>query len=83
MYLSAYIDGQTEGQTGRQVGGLAVTDRLVDRAKTGNVNSNGREVYLQVKTFRDLYSKAISDKLEDIMARFGAILAQGIIDAGH
>ncbi|XP_062521379.1 26S proteasome non-ATPase regulatory subunit 1-like [Corticium candelabrum] len=36
----------------------------------------------KVKTFRDLYSKAISDKLEDIMARFGAILAQGIIDAG-
>lgn len=33
-------------------------------------------------TFRNLYSSAISDKHEDIMAKFGAILAQGIIDAG-
>lgn len=33
-------------------------------------------------TFRNLYSAAISDKHEDIMAKFGAILAQGIIDAG-
>lgn len=34
-------------------------------------------------TFRNLYSSAISDKHEDIMAKFGAILAQGIIDAGE
>lgn len=32
--------------------------------------------------FRNLYSSAITDKHEDIMAKFGAILAQGIIDAG-
>jgi 26S proteasome regulatory subunit N2 len=36
----------------------------------------------KVKIFRDIYVKAVSDKHEDIMARFGAILAQGIIDAG-
>nr|KAG5692302.1 hypothetical protein BaRGS_009512 [Batillaria attramentaria] len=32
--------------------------------------------------FRQLYAKVISDKHEDVMAKFGAILAQGIIDAG-
>lgn len=32
--------------------------------------------------FRQLYAKIISDKHEDVMAKFGAILAQGIIDAG-
>merc|ERR1719225_1468803 len=36
----------------------------------------------KVKDFRALYSKVISDKHEDVMAKFGAILAQGIIDAG-
>lgn len=36
----------------------------------------------KVKTFRDLYRKVINDKHEDVMAKFGAILAQGIIDAG-
>ena len=36
----------------------------------------------KVKDFRQLYSKVISDKHDDIMAKFGAILAQGIIDAG-
>merc|ERR1711915_1043868 len=35
-----------------------------------------------VKDFRALYTKVISDKHEDVMAKFGAILAQGIIDAG-
>jgi len=29
-----------------------------------------------------LYAKVITDKHEDVMAKFGAILAQGIIDAG-
>lgn len=29
-----------------------------------------------------MYAKVISDKHEDVMAKFGAILAQGIIDAG-
>ena len=36
----------------------------------------------KVKDFRALYAKVISDKHEDVMAKFGAILAQGIIDAG-
>lgn len=36
----------------------------------------------KVKDFRKLYSKIISDKHEDVMTKFGAILAQGIIDAG-
>nr|CAD7569657.1 unnamed protein product [Timema californicum] len=36
----------------------------------------------KVKDFRTLYSKVIVDKHEDVMAKFGAILAQGIIDAG-
>ena len=35
-----------------------------------------------MKTFKDLYRKVIGDKHEDVMAKFGAILAQGIIDAG-
>lgn len=36
----------------------------------------------KVKDFRQLYTKVINDKHEDVMAKFGAILAQGIIDAG-
>ncbi|MPC15068.1 26S proteasome non-ATPase regulatory subunit 1 [Portunus trituberculatus] len=36
----------------------------------------------KVKDFRQLYAKVISDKHEDSIAKFGAILAQGIIDAG-
>ncbi|KAG8225642.1 hypothetical protein J437_LFUL010327 [Ladona fulva] len=36
----------------------------------------------KVKDFRALYAKVIADKHEDVMAKFGAILAQGIIDAG-
>lgn len=36
----------------------------------------------KVKVYRQLYAKVISDKHEDVMAKFGAILAQGIIDAG-
>lgn len=35
-----------------------------------------------MKDFRALYAKVIVDKHEDVMAKFGAILAQGIIDAG-
>ena len=33
--------------------------------------------------FREMYAKVISDKHEDVMAKFGATLAQGIIDAGN
>lgn len=36
----------------------------------------------RVTHYRQLYAKVISDKHEDVMAKFGAILAQGIIDAG-
>ena len=35
-----------------------------------------------MKTIREKYTKVISDKHEDSIAKFGAILAQGIIDAG-
>lgn len=36
----------------------------------------------KVKTIRETYTKVIADKHEDSIAKFGAILAQGIIDAG-
>ncbi|XP_037088868.1 26S proteasome non-ATPase regulatory subunit 1-like [Pollicipes pollicipes] len=36
----------------------------------------------KVKDFRQLYTKVVSDKHEDVMAKLGAILAKGIIDAG-
>lgn len=36
----------------------------------------------KVTFFRELYSKVISDKHDDVMAKFGAILALGIIDGG-
>ena len=32
--------------------------------------------------FRDHYMKVISDKHDDVMAKFGAILANGILNAG-
>lgn len=40
-------------------------------------------VFTQVSQFRQLYSKVINDKHDDVMAKFGAILAQGILDAGN
>ena len=39
-------------------------------------------ILFKVKSVRDSYTKIISDKHEDSIAKFGAILAQGIIDAG-
>lgn len=36
----------------------------------------------KVVAIRELFSKTVADKHEDPMARFGASLAQGIIDAG-
>ncbi|CAH0557450.1 unnamed protein product [Brassicogethes aeneus] len=36
----------------------------------------------KVSFFRQTYASVISNKHEDVMAKFGAILAQGIIDAG-
>ncbi|XP_006819466.1 26S proteasome non-ATPase regulatory subunit 1-like, partial [Saccoglossus kowalevskii] len=36
----------------------------------------------KVASFRTMYSKVINDKHDDVMAKYGAIMAQGIIDAG-
>merc|ERR1712050_417327 len=36
----------------------------------------------RVKAFRDKLRKVIGDKHEDVMTRFGAILANGVMDAG-
>merc|ERR1711972_1273334 len=36
----------------------------------------------RVKVFRERLQKVIGDKHEDVMTRFGAILANGIMDAG-
>ncbi|XP_055523771.1 26S proteasome non-ATPase regulatory subunit 1 [Wyeomyia smithii] len=36
----------------------------------------------KVTFFRQLYNQVITNKHEDVMAKYGAILAQGIIDAG-
>lgn len=33
--------------------------------------------------FREIFAKVISDKHEDVIAKFGATLAQGILDAGE
>jgi len=41
------------------------------------------DVRFQVNQFRQLYAKVINDKHDDVMAKFGAILAQGILDAGQ
>lgn len=37
----------------------------------------------KVTFFRTLYAQVISNKHEDVIAKYGAILAQGIIDAGE
>merc|ERR1739848_568775 len=39
--------------------------------------SNGKSMH-----FRDIFQKMVEDKHEDIMGKFGATIAQGIIDAG-
>lgn len=36
----------------------------------------------KVSKFREIYAKVIGDKHEDQMAKFGAIVSQGILDAG-
>ena len=37
----------------------------------------------KIAKFREIYAKVIGDKHEDVIAKFGATLAQGIIDAGE
>ena len=37
----------------------------------------------KVAKFREIFAKVISDKHEDVIAKFGATLAQGILDAGQ
>merc|ERR1712178_295420 len=34
------------------------------------------------KQFRDLFTKMVEDKHEDVMGKFGAMISQGIVDAG-
>lgn len=36
----------------------------------------------KLKSFKELFTKTMSDKHEDVMVKFGAILAQGMINAG-
>ena len=43
---------------------------------------NGKLSIVQVSFYRQQYAKVIADKHEQSIAKFGAILAQGIIDAG-
>lgn len=55
--------------------GALIASALILIQQTEAINS-------KVKDFRQLYAKVISDKHDDLMAKFGAIIAQGIIDAG-
>lgn len=45
-------------------------------------NYNSKLSIVQVSFYRQQYAKVIADKHEQSIAKFGAILAQGIIDAG-
>lgn len=40
------------------------------------------KLYPKIKTFTNLYADTIKNKHEDALAKFGATLAQGIVDAG-
>ena len=55
---------------------------LKSHSKWIELGCNSFFLFLQVNQFRQLYSKVINDKHDDVMAKFGAILAQGILDAG-
>lgn len=55
--------------------GALIASALILVQQTETINS-------KVKDFRQLYAKVIADKHDDLMAKFGAIIAQGIIDAG-
>ncbi|KAG0749056.1 hypothetical protein G6F57_002499 [Rhizopus arrhizus] len=55
--------------------GALISQAMILIQQTENTNP-------KVASVRKLYEKIISDKHEDPMAKFGAVLAQGIIDAG-
>ncbi|KAG1151716.1 hypothetical protein G6F37_010932 [Rhizopus arrhizus] len=55
--------------------GAFISQAMILIQQTENTNP-------KVANIRKLYEKIISDKHEDPMAKFGAVLAQGIIDAG-
>ncbi|KAI8369483.1 armadillo-type protein [Radiomyces spectabilis] len=55
--------------------GAFISQAMILIQQTENTNS-------KIAGVRKMYEKIISDKHEDSMAKFGAVLAQGIIDAG-
>ncbi|CEJ03433.1 Putative 26S proteasome regulatory subunit [Rhizopus microsporus] len=55
--------------------GAYISQAMILIQQTENTNP-------KVATVRKMYEKVIGDKHEDPMAKFGAVLAQGIIDAG-
>ena len=55
--------------------GALISQAMILVQQTESTNS-------KVAGVRKLYEKIINDKHEDPMAKFGAALAQGIIDAG-
>lgn len=55
--------------------GALIASALIFICKTDRTRSN-------VDYFRSLYARAITDSSEDDVVKFGAILAQGIIDGG-
>lgn len=61
---------------------LANPFQISNRAQLSMCHSLWKLSLPKVNQFRQLYSKVINDKHDDVMAKFGAILAQGILDAG-
>ncbi len=55
--------------------GALIASALILIQHTEGMNSKSSKI-------REKYSKMIGDKLEDSVAKYGAIIAQGIIDAG-
>ena len=44
---------------------------------------NSEAMSSKVSFYRQHFAKVVADKHEDTLTRFGAIIAQGIIDAGE
>lgn len=57
--------------------GALVASAMIIIQHNENMTKNSR-----VMDIRKTYAKIISDRLEDSVAKFGAILAQGIVDTG-